>query len=101
MKKHNGLDNGQKISKLLTLLKHVNLFLLLKHIPGICFQGFLAQEHQEEALSKLQKRIGACSESFCRQLESFDKLSLSESHVEVKEKRKTVVSRIQVCLCYF
>ena len=50
----------------------------------------------EEALNRLGKRVGTCSEEFLEQVDCCDALSLGGTSDKIRNKRKQLVKRIQV-----
>jgi hypothetical protein len=61
-------------------------------------RGFLAAALQEEALLQLDRKLRVCIELFMRQLEQLDGLSLASSSEDMKDKRRSIVRRIQMLL---
>ena len=56
----------------------------------------MSDELQKEVTPKLMKRLHACSEDFLKQLEQLDSLSLGETANTIKNRRKSLVTQIQV-----
>ncbi|XP_071958361.1 BAG family molecular chaperone regulator 1-like [Antedon mediterranea] len=65
-----------------------------EEIDGIQ-KGFLQKDLVEEALKRLQKRLLVSQEELMRLLEQLDKLSIGESLIVIRTKRKTTVQKIQ------
>ena len=64
----------------------------------IIFQGYLAGNLQAQALTDLGKRLMSVVEELTRNLESLDALTLGESATDVRQHRKTIVTKVQVSI---
>ncbi|XP_076056462.1 BAG family molecular chaperone regulator 1-like isoform X2 [Oratosquilla oratoria] len=67
---------------------------IVSEVNGIKL-GYLAPELHKEAKAKLSKRLLGVTEELMRMLEELDGLSIQEDHSAARQKRKTVVKRIQ------
>ena len=58
-------------------------------------QEFLDESKRKECLQKLSKQVAGISEGLMKHLESLDSLSLQQDFSEARDKRKTLIVKIQ------